>query len=288
MLYYSDGTLPLEAPYEIPATLPKGTWPSSGSIKVEDAVMSYRAGLPPVLKGMYVISTSSADISSFEVKPGERVGVVGRTGAGKTSITVALYRLVELTSGKISIDGIDISTLGLKTLRASIGIIPQDPVLFSGTLRSNLDPFDQRADATLHDALKRACLGGRFTLDMPIDEGGSNLSIGERSLVSLARAFVEASTIMVLDEATAAVDLETDAKIQQVIRDECSRSNKTLLCIAHRLRTIIGWDKILVMDAGQVAEFASPLELWDRGGIFQGMCERSSITREEIVNEQRR
>lgn len=231
---------------------------------------------------------TTTDISSFKVEPGERVGIVGRTGAGKTSITVALYRLVELLSGTIKIDDVDISTLGLKTLRASIGIIPQDPVLFSGTLRSNLDPFNQRDDATLHDALRRACLGGRFTLDTTIDDGGSNLSIGERSLVNLTRAFVEDAKIMILDEATASVDLETDAKIQLVIREECDRSNKTLLCIAHRLRTIIGWDKVVVMDAGQVAEFGSPLELWDARGIFRGMCEQSSITREEIVKESQR
>lgn len=242
--------------------------------------------------------------SSVKILPGERVGIVGRTGAGKTTITVALYRLTELTSGSISIDGIDISTIGLKTLRSSLAAIPQEPVLFSGTLRSNLDPFDACDDEQLYDALRRACLLNstpgspsmaengdeekntqrRFTLDMTIDEGGSNLSIGERSLVSLARALVRNARIMVLDEATASVDLETDAKIQKAIRADCNKNNKTLLCIAHRLRTVIGWDKIIVMDKGEIIDFASPLELFDNtDGTFRAMCNQSNITREEIA-----
>jgi ABC-type multidrug transport system fused ATPase/permease subunit len=237
-----------------------------------------------------------ADNSSLEIKPGERIGIVGRTGAGKSSMTVALYRLTELLSGSITIDGIDISTLGLKKLRSNIAIIPQQPVLFSGTLRSNLDPFDNSPDATLYEALERARLiksapldgtpSARFTLDMAIDSEGANLSVGERSLVSLARAIVRDSKIMVLDEATASVDLETDSQIQLAIRDECRRSRKTLLCIAHRLRTTIGWDRILVMEAGEVVAFAPPLELFDAGGVFRGMCEQSRITRGEIDKAQ--
>jgi len=239
-------------------------------------------------------SQSPLTSRSIDIKPGERVGIVGRTGAGKSSITVALYRLAEVLSGTITIDGVDISKIGLKTLRSNLAIIPQDPVLFSGTLRTNLDPFDEFPDAVLHDALCRARLekgppgayDTRFTLDMPIDTGGANLSIGERSLVSLARAIVRNSKIMVLDEATASVDLETDAQIQSAIRQECQRSRKTLLCIAHRLRTIIGWDKILVMEAGEVVDFASPLELFDAGGVFRGMCDESRIAREEIERAQ--
>jgi ABC-type multidrug transport system fused ATPase/permease subunit len=282
LLYYSDGSLPQEKPYEIPETEPQAPWPSEGSISLNKVVMSYRQGLPPVLKGI-----------SAEIKHGEKIGIIGRTGAGKTSITVALFRLAELTSGTISIDGVDISTLGLRTLRSHISIIPQDPVLFSGTLRSNLDPFDQHEDSELYDAMQRACLldssadelatetRKRFTLDMTIDDEGSNLSIGERSLVSLARALVKDAKIVVLDEATAAVDLLTDAKIQNTIRTEFG--GKTLLCIAHRLRTIISWDRILVMDAGNIADFDTPLALFDREGLFRTMCERSSITREEII-----
>lgn len=225
---------------------------------------------------------------SAEFKHGEKVGIIGRTGAGKTSITVALFRLAELTSGRILIDGVDTSSLGLKTLRSHVAIIPQDPVLFSGTLRSNLDPFDEHGDAALYDALQRASLidnaegQGRWTLDMAIDEEGANLSVGERSLVSLARALVKDARIVVLDEATAAVDLGTDAKIQRTIRREFG--GKTLLCIAHRLRTIISWDRILVMNAGEIEDFDTPLNLFDREGLFRSMCDRSNITREEIIH----
>jgi ABC-type multidrug transport system fused ATPase/permease subunit len=169
-------------------------------------------------------------------------------------------------------------------------------VLFSGTLRSNLDPFNLYDDERLYDAMKRACLmelkaegegeaggGGRkrFTLDMAIDDEGSNLSIGERSLASLARALAKDAQIVVLDEATAAVDLLTDSRIQNTIRTEFV--GKTLLCIAHRLRTIISWDRILVMDAGEIEDFDTPLNLYDKGGLFHTMCERSHITREEII-----
>lgn len=220
--------------------------------------------------------------------PGERIGIVGRTGAGKSSITVALFRLAELSAGRILIDGVDVSTIGLKPLRSSMAIIPQEPELFGGTLRANLDPFDEYDDDKLHDALRSSRLvsdGRRFPLDMEIEAEGKNLSAGERSLVSLAHALLKDVSIMVMDEATAAVDLETDAQIQQAIRDDCTNTGKTLLCVAHRLRTVIGWDKILVMDAGTVHDFGTPLELFDRGsaGLFRAMCERSSITRADIL-----
>ncbi|WVQ83494.1 hypothetical protein IAT38_005635 [Cryptococcus sp. DSM 104549] len=296
VLWYSDAkSLPQEPAHYVPATQPKETWPGSGKISLENVVMSYRPGLPSVLKGL-----------SLDIRGGEKVGIIGRTGAGKTSITVALYRLVELTSGKITIDGTDISTLGLHALRSRIAIIPQDPVLFSGTLRSNLDPFGVHDDATLYDALHRSRLlglngntetgvggasdagtedekagGQKYTLDTPVEEEGSNLSVGERSLVSLARALVKDSKIVVLDEATAAVDLETDAKIQETIHREFA--HKTLLCIAHRLRTIISWDRILVMNAGQIEEYDTPLTLFDSGGMFRSMCDKSNISRDEIV-----
>ncbi|BEI87985.1 uncharacterized protein CcaverHIS019_0107030 [Cutaneotrichosporon cavernicola] len=270
---YAGRGIPQEAAYEVKDD-PPPEWPTQGAVTFDDVVMSYRKGLQPVLKGI-----------SARFEHGEKVGIIGRTGAGKTSITVALFRLAELTSGRVTVDGVDVSSIGLKRLRSAIAIIPQDPVLFSGTLRTNLDPFDEHTDAELHDAMGRACLleeeaSRRFTLDMAIDDEGSNLSIGERSLVSLARALVKDARIVVLDEATAAVDLETDAKIQQTIRREFG--HKTLLCIAHRLRTILSWDRILVMDAGQIVDFDTPLELYDRGGHFRSMCERSSITREEI------
>lgn len=170
-------SLPQEADHSRPA--PQG-WPEHGAIRFDDIDMAYRPGLPTVLKSV-----------SLGIRAGERIGVVGRTGSGKSSLTVALYRLCELSAGTISIDGIDIAQVGLDALRSSIAIIPQDPVLFSGDLRSNLDSFGVYTDAELHDAMKRSHLPERFTLDTPIADEGSNLSVGERSLVSLARALVK-------------------------------------------------------------------------------------------------
>ncbi|TXT04778.1 hypothetical protein VHUM_04046 [Vanrija humicola] len=278
ILPYSDGRLAQEAAYETTAD-PPGQWIANGAINMNHVVMSYRPGLDTVLSDV-----------SVALQPGERIGIVGRTGAGKSSLTVALYRIAELTSGSITIDGLDIGAIGLRALRSNI--IPQDPVLFSGTLRSNLDPFDEHSDSVLHEVLQRAHLSGRtmpsgkkhFSLDMTIDPAGANLSVGERSLVSLARALVRNSKILVLDEATASVDHDTDAAIQLAIRQDCRRSPRTLLCIAHRLRTILGWDKILVMDAGNVVAFAPPLELFDdEDGLFRPMCRDSGILREDIV-----
>jgi len=282
-----------EPPHEIPETKPPASWPSEGRVELKDIFLSYRPELPPVLKGI-----------SMSIKGGEKIGVVGRTGAGKSSIMVALYRLVELLSGSICIDGVDISKLGLTDLRSSISIIPQDPLLFSGTLRTNLDPFGLHDDAKLWDALKRSYLveprksnsvdlstddsssevnkfSPRFTLDSSVDDEGSNLSVGQRSLVSLARALVKDSKVLVLDEATASVDYETDRNIQDTIAREFH--DRTILCIAHRLRTIIGYDRICVMDAGRIAEFDSPSILYQKkDGIFRGMCDQSSISWDDI------
>ncbi|KAI0360140.1 P-loop containing nucleoside triphosphate hydrolase protein [Trametes cingulata] len=287
--YVND--LEQEPPHLIADRKPPAPWPSEGQIELKDVVLKYRPELPPVLKGL-----------SMSVRPGEKVGIVGRTGAGKSSIMTALYRLVELSSGSIVIDGVDISTIGLKDLRDGLAIIPQDPLLFSGTLRSNLDPFGYHDDARLWDALKRAYLVedrkhsieqtdeevkegsrspvNRFSLDSPIEDEGGNLSIGQRSLVSLARALVKDSKILILDEATASVDYETDRKIQDTIANEFA--DRTILCIAHRLRTIIGYDRICVLDAGQIAEFDTPANLYERGGIFRSMCDRSSISLHDI------
>lgn len=193
--------------------------------------------------------------------------------------------------GKIVIDGVDISTIGLKDLRDRISIIPQEALLFNGTIRSNLDPFGEYEDAVLWSALKRAYLvdpsfnpsvpkastssgaaspptqmEGRFTLDLAIEDEGLNLSVGERSLVSLARALVKDSQIIVLDEATSSVDYATDSKIQETIRAEFA--HKTLLTIAHRIKTILNYDRIIVLSDGAVAEFDTPINLFREGGIF--------------------
>ncbi|RPD61094.1 P-loop containing nucleoside triphosphate hydrolase protein [Lentinus tigrinus ALCF2SS1-7] len=293
-IYHYAHELEQEAPHEIPDRKPKAPWPAEGQIELKDVVLKYRPELPPVIRGL-----------TMSVHPGEKIGIVGRTGAGKSSIMTTLYRLVELTSGSIVIDGVDISSIGLKDLRNGLAIIPQDPLLFSGTLRSNLDPFGVHDDAKLWDALRRAYIVedkknysvedsinedikegsrtpvNRFTLDSPVDDEGSNLSIGQRSLVSLARALVKDSKILILDEATASVDYETDRKIQDTIANEFA--DRTILCIAHRLRTIIGYDRICVMDAGRIAEFDTPANLYNMPeGIFRSMCDRSSITLSDI------
>ncbi len=230
---------------------------------------------------------------------------MGRTGAGKSSLTLALFRFLEAREGSVHIDGIDVSKISLHDLRSRIAIIPQDPVLFSGTVRSNLDAFDQHTDSELNDALQRVHLirttgttsrdearsgSGSDTpipaaapdtntnpfasLSSRISEGGLNLSQGQRQLLCLARAIVSRPKIMVLDEATSAVDMATDVLIQRSIREEFQDS--TLIVIAHRLSTIADFDKILVMDDGVGVEFDGPKELLGKdGGVFRGMVEQS-------------
>ncbi|CAL5201249.1 unnamed protein product [Lathyrus oleraceus] len=232
---------------------PPPGWPTKGSIEFENVVLSYRPELPPVLHGL-----------SFVVPSTEKIGVVGRTGAGKSSMLNALFRIVELQSGRIIIDGYDISTFGLADLRRVLTIIPQSPVLFSGTVRFNLDPFTEHNDADLWEALERAHLKdvirrNSFGLDAQVSEGGDNFSVGQRQLLSLARALLRRSKVLVLDEATAAVDVRTDALIQKTIRQEFHSC--TMLIIAHRLNTIIDCNQILLLDAGKVLEYSSPEEL---------------------------
>ncbi|CAI4211328.1 unnamed protein product [Parascedosporium putredinis] len=225
-----------------------------------------------------------------------------------------LFRLVEISGGHITIDGIDISTIGLHDLRSRLAIIPQDPTLFKGTVRSNLDPFNEHTDLELWSALRQADLvqdqppptgqgsssdntgetaivpaaaaspnrdqQPSVSLDSVVEEDGLNFSLGQRQLMALARALVRNSQIIVCDEATSSVDMETDDKIQNTIAT--GFKGKTLLCIAHRLRTIIGYDRICVMDSGRIAELGTPLELWHQGGIFKGMCERSGIRLDDL------
>jgi ABC-type multidrug transport system fused ATPase/permease subunit len=285
IIEYSEIETETQGGEEVPAS-----WPSQGRMEVENLVISYAPDLPPVLKGL-----------NFEIKPKERIGIVGRTGAGKSSLTLAIFRFLEATEGTIFIDGIDISKIKLHDLRSRIAIIPQDPVLFSGTIRTNLDPFDDRSDSELKDALERVHLvatsgtntNGATTpstnnptgtarnfnpftsLTSPISEGGQNLSQGQRQLLCLARAIVSRPKIMLLDEATSAVDKTTDALIQHSIRAEFGDST-TLIVIAHRLSTIVDFDRILVLDEGAVVEYDSPRRLLAReGGVFRGMVESS-------------
>ncbi|KAJ3572547.1 hypothetical protein NP233_g3005 [Leucocoprinus birnbaumii] len=278
--YSRQDLIAQEAPHEIPENKPPESWPQQGSIEIKNLRMSYRLGLPNVLHGI-----------SLSIKGGEKIGVVGRTGAGKSSLALTLLRIVEY-QGQINIDGVDIGRLGLHDLRMKVSIIPQDPLIFSGTVRTVLDPFGLYDDAQLWDALRRSSLVDpsdanvsrnqvAITLDTVIEPEGANLSVGERSLLSLARALVKNSKIVILDEATASVDLETDKKIQRSIAIEF-REN-TLICIAHRLRTILSYDRILVLDAGRVAEFDTPKNLFNReDGNFRNLCERSNITLKDI------
>ena len=267
-------------------------WPSEGCLEVANLVVGYAADLPPVLKGL-----------TFSIKRNQRIGVVGRTGAGKSSLTLALFRFLEAREGVVLIDGIDISKLKLQDLRSRLAIIPQDPVLFSGTVRSNLDIFDQHTDAELQDALERVYLvsrpsvpsskpGGTTTPDTntnefgkltsQVSEGGLNLSQGQRQLLCLARAIVSRPKIMVLDEATSAVDMRTDGLIQRSIREEFQDS--TLIVIAHRLSTIADFDKILVMGDGKVLEYDEPRLLMEKkDGDFRKMVDESG--EKEVLEE---
>ncbi|ORZ17379.1 P-loop containing nucleoside triphosphate hydrolase protein [Absidia repens] len=260
---------------------PPSDWPKHGAIEVKNLEVRYAADLPAVLHDV-----------SFSVKPQEKVGVVGTTGSGKSTLALSFFRFVEASKGSIVIDNIDISDLGTEDLRSSLTIIPQDPTLFSGTLRSNLDPFDQFSDDDIFVALRRVHLiptdnetideievGGVNAnvfkdLDTNISEGGKNLSQGQRQLLCLARALLKRSRIVLMDEATASVDFETDKKIQKTISTEFS--DCTILCIAHRLLTVVEYDRILVLHHGKILEFDSPLNLInDSESAFYKMCKKS-------------
>lgn len=309
-----------EAPAVIPDSRPPSDWPSKGEIKVSNLSLRYAPDLPLVIKNV-----------SFEVPAHSKIGIVGRTGAGKSTIITAFFRFLEADSGSIIIDGIDISTIGLRDLRQGLAIIPQDPTLFQGTIRSNLDPFNQYSDDEIFEALRRVHLikaedlstirnnndnknkgkGKQLPaattavetaaststatrrhskrdsiasleenanlfhdLSTKISEGGSNLSQGQRQLVCLARSLLKAPKVLLLDEATASIDYESDAQIQKTIRDEFSQT--TILTIAHRLRSIADYDKILVMDAGRAVEYDHPYKLIeDTNTIFHSMCMNS-------------
>ncbi|KAF9901083.1 hypothetical protein EC991_006548 [Linnemannia zychae] len=309
-----------EPPAIIEGSRPPAAWPYAGEIVIDHLTMRYAPDTPDVIKDI-----------SFSIKAGEKVGVVGRTGSGKSTFAISLFRFMDPVKGSITIDGIDISKIGLQDLRSKLTIIPQDPILFKGTLRSNLDPFGELEDVDLWEALRRSHLipasstqpttttatsavgasattsaevstaaassssankassvkdaakdaapeivdPSKITLDTAVKENGSNFSQGQRQLISLARALVRKSKIIIMDEATASVDFETDLKIQTTIREEMA--DATILTIAHRIRTIADFDRVLVMNAGEVAEFDKPLTLMRKeGGLFKSMCERST------------
>ena len=332
-----------EAPANIPETKPTGGWPLKGAVEFIDYTTRYRSDLEPVLKNL-----------NFKIKAEEKVGIVGRTGAGKSSLALALFRGLEADGGKILIDDVDIGTIGLLDLRENLTIVPQDPTLFTGTIRSNIDPFGLFTDEEIFTALRQVHLIGPgsvgasdssatikmdppssinnpevsaiedvetaaatadlaapaplahgrqslsippvtgedpepdlnrvttntrentnvFTnLSSPVAESGTNLSQGQRQLLCLARALLKSPRVLLMDEATASIDYATDAKIQDTLREI---RGSTIITIAHRLQTIVDYDKVLVLDKGEVVEFAAPWELIAReGGAFRGMCEMS-------------
>ncbi|KAM9612292.1 ATP-binding cassette sub-family C member 2 isoform 6-T9 [Morphnus guianensis] len=263
-----------EAPWVTEKRPPHG-WPSKGEIQFVDYKVRYRPELELVLQGI------TCNIGSTE-----KVGVVGRTGAGKSSLTNCLFRVLEAAGGTIIIDEVDIATIGLHDLRQNLTIIPQDPVLFTGTLRMNLDPFDQYTDEEVWKALELAHLK-TYVQDLPegllhlVSEAGENLSVGQRQLVCLARALLRKAKILILDEATAAVDLETDHLIQTTIRSEFA--DCTVLTIAHRLHTIMDSNRVMVLQAGRIVEYDSPEELLKKHGVFSAMAKDAGITNIETT-----
>ncbi|CAL1537561.1 unnamed protein product [Lymnaea stagnalis] len=268
ILEYSE--IETEAAWENPDLKLPQPWPQNGEVVMDDLQIRYREGLELVLRGI-----------SCKLKGGEKVGIVGRTGAGKSSLSVALFRLVEAASGKISIDNQNIAEIGLHDLRKNITILPQDPVIFSGTLRMNLDPGEMYTEDQIWEALEHAHLK-EFVQNLPsrldyeCGEGGQNLSMGQRQLVCLARCLLRKSKILVLDEATAAVDMETDDLIQKTIRTEFKHS--TVLTIAHRLNTIMDYDRVIVMDRGTIKEMDSPQALLnDSNSIFYSMAKDANL-----------
>ncbi|XP_040061761.2 multidrug resistance-associated protein 1-like [Ixodes scapularis] len=241
-----------EAPWSLDSS-PHPSWPGEGAMSFNSYSTRYRDGLELVLKNV-----------ELSINPGEKIGIVGRTGAGKSTMTLSLFRIVEAAEGSIVIDGMDISTLGLHDLRSRLTIIPQDPVLFHGTLRYNLDPTGSHASEDLWSALDRAHLGDVFRdegLDFEVTEGGLNLSVGQRQLICLARAVLRKTKILILDEATASVDMETDAIVQQTLRDHMA--DYTVLTIAHRLHTVLNSDRVVVMEDGRIKEVGVPAELME-------------------------
>ncbi|XP_017388603.1 multidrug resistance-associated protein 1 [Cebus imitator] len=258
-----------EAPWQIQETAPPNSWPQVGQVEFRNYCLRYREDLDFVLRHINVT-----------INGGEKVGIVGRTGAGKSSLTLGLFRINESAEGEIIIDDINIAKIGLHNLRFKITIIPQDPVLFSGSLRMNLDPFSQYSDEEVWMSLELAHLKDFVSalpdkLDHECAEGGENLSVGQRQLVCLARALLRKTKILVLDEATAAVDLETDDLIQSTIRTQFEGC--TVLTIAHRLNTIMDYTRVIVLDKGEIQEYGAPSDLLQQRGLFYSMAKDAGL-----------
>jgi len=282
--------LPTEKAMETPKELQlPPEWPQNGSLEFRNVSLRYREGLPLALNDL-----------SFSIPAGTTCGIVGRTGAGKSSITVALFRLVEIEPnlGSILLDGFDLTKVGLSDVRGrGMSIIPQDPFLAGANLRECLDPFDQRTDEEILDALESVRMGfsnmktvgsdvytPEQLLATKLEEGGSNYSVGERQLLNLARALLSQPKVLVLDEATASIDGETDSFIQKMLRTRFPQT--TLLTIAHRLNTIVDYDCVLVMDAGRAAEFDAPAKLLEnKEGIFSQLVDATGAESSKALRQ---
>ncbi|OAY49526.1 ABC transporter C family member 4 [Manihot esculenta] len=257
--------IPSEAAWKITDRVPPPSWPAHGNVDLKDLQVKYRPNTPLVLKGI-----------TLSIYGGEKIGVVGRTGSGKSTLIQVFFRLVEPTGGKIIIDGIDICRLGLHDLRSRFGIIPQEPVLFEGTVRSNIDPIGQHTDEEIWKSLERCQLKDIVAaklekLDAPVVDNGDNWSVGQRQLLCLGRVMLKRSRLLFMDEATASVDSKTDGVIQKIIREDFAAC--TIISIAHRIPTVMDCDRVLVIDAGRAKEFDKPSRLLERPSLFGALVQ---------------
>lgn len=252
-------------------------WPRTGKLQFKNVTSSYRKEIAPVLNDL-----------NFEIPAGKTVGIIGRTGSGKSSLLLTLYRLIEVLEGDIYLDDVNVKDVALDALRQSIAIIPQDPILFGNTLRFNLDPWNEFSDQRIWEVLNLVQLKDLISfcggLDMKVSEDGGNFSIGQRQLICLARAFLKDAKVLALDEATANIDDETDKIVQSTIKefvkhksDILDKQYRTLLIIAHRLNTVSNCDIIMVLDHGRVVEIGSPCLLKEKGGIYASMLNSYSL-----------
>lgn len=268
MMQYSR--IPGEPPLIIENSRPNSNWPSTGTIDLIDLQVRYGPHLPIVLKGL-----------TCTFPGGMKVGVVGRTGSGKSTLIQSIFRIVEPTKGRIVIDGIDISTIGLHDLRSKLSIIPQEPTMFGGSIRNNLDPLEDHSDDEIWEALDKCQLGEivrakENKLDSSVAENGGNWSVGQCQLVCLGRALLKQSRILVLDEATASVDTATDGFIQQIIRQQFSAC--TVITIAHRVPSVFDSDMVLVLKDGEIAEYDTPSKLLsNKSSAFAKLVSEYSI-----------
>ncbi|KAI3737687.1 hypothetical protein L2E82_27699 [Cichorium intybus] len=252
--------IPSEPPAIVENNSPPLSWPSKGNIDFQDLKLRYRPNAPLVLKGI-----------TCTFKERTKVGIVGRTGSGKTTLITALFRLVEPANGRILIDGLDIYSIGLKDLRMKLSVIPQEPTLFKGSIRTNLDPLELHSDDEIWKALEKCQLKSTIRnlpnlLDSSVNDEGENWSAGQRQLFCLGRVLLMRNKILVLDEATASIDSTTDAVLQRIIREEFSTC--TVITVAHRVPTVIDSDKVMVLSFGKMVEYDEPSKLMATDSFF--------------------